>query len=255
MRRELDAPDQPLRSLTTLFVRPIPAGPVAVDVSLVRRGRSMSQATASVMVPANARESHETPEPAELTAGQTAVAVFGRRRPGFAFTDSVMPDVPPPEDCLSVREPFPEGFEHPEIEFWNHVDSRIALGHVPWDDYEPATSDMAHWYRFDEPPRDPATGVLDPLALVALSDTMVSAVGERLGPGAPDWWAPSADLTVHVLGESRSEWVLSHIRVRRAADGYASAEISLWDTEAGLVAYGTQVLFFQFPNGPPPELQ
>src|SRR5690606_7781346 len=28
MRRELDAPDQPIRSLTTLFVTPVPAGPV-----------------------------------------------------------------------------------------------------------------------------------------------------------------------------------------------------------------------------------
>jgi hypothetical protein len=175
MRRELDAPDQPLRSFTTLFVQPVPAGPVTVDVGVVRRGRSMSQATATVRA-------------AAPTPGQTAVAVFGRSRPGFAFTDSVMPDVPPPDDCLSVREPFPDGYVRPEIEFWNHIDSRIALGHLPWDDYVPTTSEMALWYRFDEPPRDPATGVLDPLALVALSDTMLPAVGERLGPGAPEWW-------------------------------------------------------------------
>jgi acyl-CoA thioesterase len=251
IRRELDAPDQPLRTFTTLFVTPIPAGPVTVDVGVVRRGRSMSQATATVTVAVPAQE----PAAHAATAGQTAVAVFGRSRAGFAFTDPVMPDVPPPEDCLSIREPFPHGYERPEIEFWNHVDSRIALGHVPWDDYAPTTSDMAFWYRFDEPPRDPATGVLDPLALVALSDTMLSAVGERLGPAAPDWWAPSVDLTVHLLGESRSEWVLAHMRARRAADGYVSAEISLWDTEAGLVAQGTQVLFFQFPQGPPPDLR
>jgi acyl-CoA thioesterase len=235
---ELDAPDQRLRSLTTLFVQPVPAGPVTVDVGVVRRGRSMSQASATLA-------------PEGATTGQTAVAVFGRSRPGFAFTDRVMPEAPPPHECRSVRDPFPEGFEAPEIQFWNHVDSRIASGHLPWDDYMPASSDMVLWYRYDEAPRD-RDGVLDPLALVALCDTMPSSINERLGPDRPDWWGPSADLTVHLLAESRSDWILAHLRTRRAADGYASAEIELWDTDAGLVAYGTQVMFFTFAGGPPP---
>lgn len=69
------------------------------------------------------------------------------------------------------------------------------------------------------------------------------------------WLPPSADLTVHVLGEARSEWVLARNRARFAGDGYASAEMELWDPELGLVAYGTQVMFFSFPEGaPPPEL-
>lgn len=240
MRCELDAPDQPIRSLTTLFVTPVPAGPVTVDVEVVRRGRSLSQVRAT-LAPAG---------DGATDVGQTAVAVFGRPRPGFTFTDAAMPAVPPPEGCVSVRDPAPDGVERPDIRFWEHVDSRMALGHLPWDDYVPGSSEIALWYRFDEPPRD-AGGALDPLALVALCDTMLAAVDERVGPRPQDWWSPSADLTVHLLGEPRAEWLLAHLRVHRAAGGYASAEISLWDADAGLVAYGTQVLFFTFPGGAP----
>ena len=65
---------------------------------------------------------------------------------------------------------------------------------------------------------------------------------------------PSADLTVHVLGESRSEWVLAHLRAHRAGEGYASGELALWDPEAGLVAFATQVMIFTFPEPLAPEL-
>ncbi len=44
---------------------------------------------------------------------------------------------------------------------------------------------------------------------LTLCDTMPGAVGERMGGGLPEWWAPSADLTVHLLGDHQSEWVLA----------------------------------------------
>ena len=126
------------------------------------------------------------------------------------------------------------------------------MGHAPWDDWEPTTSERAFWYRFLETPwRD--DGTVDPLALVAFCDTMPGAVGERMGPGIPLWVAPSADLTVHILGEARSEWLLAHNRARYAGEGYASVEMTLWDQSETLVAYGTQMCIFSFPDGPPPE--
>jgi hypothetical protein len=50
----------------------------------------------------------------------------------------------------------------------------------------------------------------------------------------------------------RSPWVLGHNRARFAGDGYASADMALWDCgEAGtgeprLVAYATQLFLFSF---------
>ena len=242
MALELGAPDLALRSLTTVFAAAVPHGPATVDVGVLRRGRSASQLTATLRADGE-------------DAGHTSVAVFGRTRPGFAFTDLARPDVPPPEDCPSFRDPVPEGVEDDgfEVPFWQQAEGRPALGHAPWDDWMPERSDCAYWYRLDAPPRRP-DGTLDPLMLVVLADLMPSAVGERIGPGGPqEWWAPSADLTVHLLAEPRSEWLLAHLSANRAGDGYASVDAALWDPEAGLVARATQVMFFTFPEAPAPE--
>jgi hypothetical protein len=73
-----------------------------------------------------------------------------------------------------------------------------------------------------------------------------------MGPNPEfDWYGPSADLTVHITGTARSDWLLMRNRARRAGDGYASLEIELWDPESGLVAYGTQTMIFTFSDAVP----
>jgi acyl-CoA thioesterase len=72
-----------------------------------------------------------------------------------------------------------------------------------------------------------------------------------MGPGTIPWAPPSADLTVHLLGEARSEWLLGHHRAHKAGDGYASTRIDLWDAGGRLVAHATQVMVLVFPDGPP----
>jgi hypothetical protein len=133
------------------------------------------------------------------------------------------------------------------------LEGRPASGHPPWEDYTPTTSDHSSWHRFDDPPLLP-DGSLDPLALVAIADTMPSSVSERMGLVEVPWLPPSADLTVHLLAEPRSEWILAHKRARWAGDGYASVEVALWDPDPaiGLVAHATQVMLIIFPDGPPP---
>jgi acyl-CoA thioesterase len=214
---------------------------VDVDVEVLRRGRSMSHLRGEVRNPGAAR-------------GHLTTGIFGASRTGFAFTDLRPPDaVPRPDDCPSFRDPPPPGvpvFE--EMSFWaDAVEGRPVLGHEPWDDYVPDRAERAMWYRFDDPPFGD-DGVLDPLALVVLADTMPGAVGERIGPQDRAWFAPSVDLTVHLLAECRSPWVLAHNTARYAGDGYASADMALWDygsdqaEEPELVAYATQLFLFTF---------
>jgi acyl-CoA thioesterase len=243
MMAELDHPDQTLRSCTTVFAGQVPAGPLEVDVSVLRRGRTMSQASATVRA-------------AGADHGHTVVASFGQPRAGFWYTDVEPPNVDPPAECPSFRDPPPEGFERrgPDFTFWDQVEGRAALGHPPWEPYEPVSSDRAHWSRFDEPPFLD-DGSIDPLALVVLADAMPGAAFERIGAKAADLFVmvPSVDLTVHVLGEPRSEWILCHTRSRHASEGYASMENTMWDPEVGIVAYATQVMLFSFPEGAPPD--
>jgi acyl-CoA thioesterase len=242
MTAELAQPDQTLRSVTTVFAAQVTAGPVDIDVRVLRRGRSISQVRASVRTP-GAEAGHET------------VAVFGAARPGFAFTDTRPPVVPPPHECPSFRDPPPADVDFAQdvhMNFWEHIEGRPASGHAPWDPYIPTTSERAAWYRFDEPPMLD-DGRLDPLAIVTMCDTMPGSVSERMGRRGHVYLPPSCDLTVHLLGDARSEWVLAVNRARFAGDGYASTEMEIWDADCEhLVAYATQQMFFVFPEGPPP---
>jgi acyl-CoA thioesterase len=244
MEASLERPDQRLRTLHTTFVDRVEQGPVEVEVEVLRQGRSMSHARAEVRNRGAAR-------------GHITNAVFGGSRRGFEFTDLEPPsDIPAPGDCPSFRDPPPPGFElaFPPMPFWDElIEGRSVSGHPPWEDYEPDRAHRVMWYGFDEPPMLD-DGSLDPLALIVLADTMPGAVGEKVGHTDRNWFAPSVDLTVHLLGEATSPWLLADNWARHAADGYASADMALWDcgprgaAEPRLVAYATQLFFFAFAD-------
>ena len=243
MAETLAEPAQGLRTMHTVFVAQVAHGAVEVSVELLRKGRSMSHLRAEVVNVGSTR-------------GHVTTGVFGSDRTGFAFTDLVPPPgIRPPADCPSFRDPPPPGAAAFEpMAFWTHrVEGRTLIGHPPWEDYVPDRAERAMWFAFDEPPFLD-DGTMDPLALVVLADTMPGAVGEKAGPQARSWFAPSVDLTVHLLGACRSPWVLAHNRARHAADGYASTDVALWDcgpegtSEPRIVAYATQMVFFSFAS-------
>lgn len=222
-----------LRTATAVFAGQVAAGELEIDVDVLRHGRSATQVTATVRNEGAA-------------SGATVVAVFGSQRRGPTFVDVRPPEVPPPGDCPSYRDPPPPGVEAlEERPFWTRVEGRAALGHAPWESFEPTSSDVATWLRFDEPPRM-EDGVLDPLGVLTLADRMPGCVGERIGHDGPMWFAPSADLTVHLFEPLETEWLLAHDRARWADDGWASAESYLWSEDGVLVGYATQMMLFTY---------
>jgi acyl-CoA thioesterase len=239
-------PEQTLRTAHSVFVAQVPHGPLDIDVEVLRRGRSMSHVRAEVRA-------------AGSELGHLTTAVFGAPRRGFEFTDLEPPaQIVPPSQCRSFRAPLPPeagsvGFV--SLPFWErHVEGAGMFGHAPWEEYEPARAEHGTWYRMDDPPwlED---GTLDPLALIVFADTMPGAVAEKVGRAERSrWFGPSVDLTFHLLGDCRSEWVLAHNRARHAGDGYASIDMALWDcgpdgtARPRLVAYATQVMFFAFSD-------
>lgn len=240
MERVLGDPSQTLRTMTAMFAGQVACGAVEIDVQLLRRGRSMSQLTATVRNPG-------------ADAGLTAVAAFGAPRRGFDFTELVMPDVPGPEEILGFRDPLPEGvefeFHRPPMPFWEEVvQARPVIGRPPWEPHEDGPAEVAYWYRFDHPPVGD-DGCLDIAGPVVLCDTMPGSVGQKLGPDVGPWFAPSVDYTLHVFAPASTGWLLAHMRARHAGDGYASVDAALWDPSDGeprLVAYATQVMLFAF---------
>lgn len=237
MAEVLDDPAQTPRTVTSVFAGQVATGPVEIDVQVLRRGRSMSQLTATVRNQG-------------AGAGLTAVAAFGAPRRGFAFTELEMPPVDGPAGQRSFRDPIPEGVDvellRPPMPFWDAIiEARPVLGRAPWEPFEDGPAETATWYRIDHPPLLP-DGRLDPLAMLVLCDTMPGAVGQKLGPESGPWFGPSVDLTVHLLDQTEPGWLLAHNRARHAGDGYASVDQSLWTADGRLVAYGTQLMFFAF---------
>jgi acyl-CoA thioesterase len=226
-----------LRSSTTVFAGQVVPGELEIDVQILRRGRSAVQVAASV-------------RNVDAAAGATVVAVFGGPRRGPAFVDVQPPDVPPPLHCPRYEDSMPpEIAEFGTPPFWTRVEVRRALGHAPWDVYVPTTSDSASWLRFQDPPVLP-DGSLDPLGVLTLADRMPGSVSEKTGSEGPRWFAPSADLTVHLLEPLRTEWVLAHDKARWAGGGWASAETTLWDQQGSIVAYATQMMLFTVLDDP-----
>ena len=234
MSDALAAPAQSLRTMHTMFIGQIADGELDIHVEVLRRGRSMSHLRAHVRNPGTA-------------TGHITTAVFGAAREGFEFTELRPPEVPPPDQCPSFRDPPPPGAPtFTPNPFWStRVEGRAALGVPPWEVVSDRTAEQATWYRFDDTPWIDDNTRLDPFAIVVLADTMPGAIGQRLGPTDRPWFGPSVDLTVHMCAECHSPWVLGHNTARWAGDGYASVDMALWDRDT-LVAYATQTAFFTF---------
>lgn len=229
---------QSLRSLHGVFAAPVAVGPVEIDVTVLRRGRSMSQLQATVRNPG-------------APAGFTALAAFGGQRPGFEFTELRFPDVPPPEACRSNREPFPDHVDADRwpMPFWDEVaDARMCIGLPFWEDGPRDKAEAANWLRLDQPPPVDEHGHVDPLTAVVLSDIMPSSIFQRVPRSDERWFAPSVDFTIHPVGPATPGWLLAHYRSHAAGDGYASIEGALWDPRGPdgprLVAWATQQAFF-----------
>lgn len=241
MERTLGLPEQTLRTLTAMFAGQVAGGDVEIEVQVLRRGRSMSQLTASVRNPG-------------AGAGLAAVAAFGAPRRGFSFTDVTIPDVPPPHEVRGFRDPLPEGidfeFVRPPMPFWERVlEGRPVIGRPPWEPHEDGPAETGYWYRCDDPPLT-ADGSLDVAGVIVMCDTMPGSVGQKVGPTGGAWFAPSVDFTLHNFAPAQPGWLLAHQRARHAGDGYASVDVALWDPsrpgDPMLVAYATQVMLFSF---------
>jgi acyl-CoA thioesterase len=225
---------QRLRTITAMFAGPVAAGPIEIDVTVLRRGRSVTQLMATVRNP-------------DKDSGLTAIAAFGADRPGFTFTDTEIPLVPPVEACRSWEEAKPEDFVStwPPAPYWTEVcESRLAIGRWDHEPFVAGVAEEAMWFRFSNPPIT-HDGMLHRAVIAVLSDSMPGAVGSKVDE--QNWFAPSVDLTIHYMGPLTPGWVLSHSRCVWAGDGYASASVELWDPRTKtLAARATQVMLFTF---------
>jgi acyl-CoA thioesterase len=239
----LAEPPLRLASATTIFTTPIEAGELVADVHVIRRGRTATQVRVAL--------AHAKAE-ANDDSGMELIATFMRERRGPDVIASAPPawaaklaDAAPVEDAQSNN-------PHVRFPFFHQLDCKLASGEAFWrPGFTAGPAKFARWFRYRAPQRD-GEGRLDRLALPPIIDTMPTALHRAVGPGEFRFFAPSLDLTVYTVDDTRREWLLVATTLKRARAGWAVADAEVWDDEGRFVAYGTQAMYLQTLAGEPP---
>lgn len=233
MRDALGDPAMHPVSASTLFCTPVGAGPLHVDVRVLRRGRTASQVAASL--------SADPSRP-----GLEVVGIFARDRAGYPdVVEADFPNVPPP-DALPPAPPNPRW----RMRFFDNFEQRLAYGHFSWEEEEwtPGPARYARWIRYRQSPRS-EDGRLDVLCYPPVMDLMPPALVHKVGREKANFIAPSLDLTVHFFERTDRDWLLVSGKCRRAHGGRASAEVELFDDTGKLLGYATQVMMLKTIRG------
>jgi acyl-CoA thioesterase len=227
MRSEIGGDLSPI-SATTVFCSPVPAGPMSIEVRLLRRGAAFVQAAATLTAAG---------EP-----GLEVIATFGKLREGeIDEIEAEMPEVPNHAE-LPPTAPSPKR----RMRFFENFDHRMAYGHLSWEpgSWEPGPARHARWIRYRDAPRA-GDGQIDLLAYVPIVDLMPPSLVHKVGRERASFLAPSLDLTIHFFERTEREWFLISGLCRRALGGIASAQVELFDEEGKLLAFATQVMMLR----------
>lgn len=217
----LGDPARAPRSLTLHYVAPPPEGAVRIETKIERAGRSLSTLSARM-----------TSEGRLLVL---ALAAFSTTRPGGDLRQARMPEVAPPEACISLHDV--EGGVRLPIH--QRYDYRWALGGRPYAGAPEAQ--LGGWIRLAEP------RIADALAVAAFTDAFPPAVMSTLTPGSTLGAMPTVDLTIHfrstlpVAGARPDDFVLAVFRAREAREGFFEEDGEIWTPDGTLVAHSRQL--------------
>lgn len=212
MAMAADRPD-PL-TITAHYLRPVQAGPVSVEATVVKAGRRLSTVSAQLI---------QNEQPALQLVGS-----FGdvTAMSGMTLVTGERPVFAPPEDCVSTRQ---SGFSPAPM---GNIDVRLLPGDARFGDGEGSgAATMRGWFRLsaDEP--------LDVFAVLFALDGFPPAVfNANLAVG----WVPTVELTGHIRRRPQSDWLQAQIRSRYIFGGFLEEDVELWD-DHGLVALGRQL--------------
>jgi acyl-CoA thioesterase len=220
MTAELDDAARRPRSFTCHYLRPPAAGPVRIDVTVERSGRTMSSLTARLS---------QDGRPCVL-----GTAAFGSDVPAPADYASAPPDVPAPE-AIEPTDDSASG-----LSIVSKFELRPALGTQLFAGAPEAVT--GGWLRFSDP------RATDAIALAMFADAWWPAPWVRLRAPVS---APTIDLTVHfrapraALALEPGEPVLAVFRSTTAADGFFEEDGELWTRDGVLLAQSRQLALLE----------
>jgi acyl-CoA thioesterase len=226
--------DLHLLSADATFCQAVPCGPVAAQVEVLRQGRTAAQALVRLWAldPID-------PDPAGPVGNDLVVTcVFGDRSASrFEFVGVAAPEVPGPDDCVTREHepdsPFAAVPYHAQTEF------RLVGDHRFDADTPAGEPRSSSWFRFRTSPRRD-DGRWEPAVLALPGDILGPAVHAGAGGAAGTFLVISLQISLQIVADVRSEWLLQHTRAHIAADGYTSGTAALFDEDRALVAIATQ---------------
>lgn len=213
--RQLVAPEFLLRSLQATFVGPVLAGPVSVQATVLRRGKSTQHLRAEVLV--------------EGRVCFTALGILGGAR-DTVFTS--LPSAPPaaraPEQLVNL--PFIPGVTPA---FTQHVEMRWAKGSPP---FSGATDPNAQIYV-----RHRDDSAMSEAHLVAACDIIPPPVLSALKTPAP---GSSMNWQLELLADPAclqgEDWLRFDVEMIAAHSGYSWQSSKIWSGQGELVAISHQ---------------
>jgi hypothetical protein len=203
------------------------AGPMQVDVEMLRIGRSASQLRASLL--ADGRRCVE------------ALVTCGRLPAGAEpwWSDLPVPPFPPEESCVLAPHDTP-AFPVPLLKV---VQERLDPATAGFAAGRPSgRGEIRGWVRLADG-RAP-----DPLALLVAADCLPPATFEL---GLTGSWVPTMELTVYVRAVPAAGALRARLRARMVGADRVDEQCDVWDSSDHLVATGHQLAAIRLPEGRP----
>jgi acyl-CoA thioesterase-2 len=224
------------------YLRAARFGPIEVQVTTLRRGRSAESLRAIV-----------TQEDRQVMDATMSVV---RENEGLEHEVAPFPSVPPPDALGSLADFFAEeDVPPPATPWWSNFDARPVEPRRDWPPMEAKAPEWHQWHRFvptstfDDQWTDAARYVL--LCDLPSWPATVPHHAWKWGGQPIPWTAPTLDLYVAFHRPVPDEpWLLVEGRVPIAADGLLGCATRVWSSSGQLVASGGGQGFFR-RMGPP----
>lgn len=214
-------------SFSAVFLSPGAAGPVRIEPTILRTGRSMSTAQVVVTQPVN-DESVERFR-ALLTLGDL------ERHAGEALRTTSAPTMPDPLHCVSTQDA-PSSLN--DSGFLHRLEMRLDPATVSWAVGAPSgQGEMRGWLRFADH-REP-----DALSLLLALDAFPPVVFDLGSTG----WAPTIEFTGYVRAHPAPGWLQVRTHTHHVAGGLFNEDCEIWDSTGALVAQSRQLGAARFP--------
>jgi acyl-CoA thioesterase II len=215
------ATGRPLQWITTQFIgAPVPDDVVDLRVELPAHGKATTQSQVFGSVAGPDGESRPV---------FTSLAAHTERPSGDAVGFLHMPDVPPPDECPSMSEPFAAMVAGT---FFDHLERRLAAGKLAVEAIDnPQTGTLALWCRI--PGHQIGSGATQAFVADIIPLAVCAALGSMPG-------GTSLDNTVRIIDPEPSEWVLLDIVPEGFHRSIGHGSLRIWSQDGRLLGTAQQ---------------